>query len=94
MGGGDPSRDIKVLDLLGGQFEVNSVLTFILSRYWIGESIANSSQQWCAITNLYGLTQKCQLTTDKHSLPCPKPTQETIVYLKGNPISATVIGLI
>jgi hypothetical protein len=48
MGGGDPSRDIKVLDLLGGQFEVNSVLTFILSRYWIGESIANSSQQWCA----------------------------------------------
>ena len=84
MGGGDPSSDMKVLDLRSSQFEVNSrrmVVTFILSRYWIGESIANSSKQWCAITNLYGLAQKCQLTTDKYSLACPKPTQENLLCL-------------
>ena len=54
------------------------VLTFILSRYWIGESIANSSKQWSDITNLYGLAQKCQLTTDKYRLSGPKPTQEKL----------------
>lgn len=84
MGGGDPSSDMKVLDLGSSQFEVNSrrmVVTFILSRYWIGESIANSSKQWCAITNLYGLAQKCQLTTDKYSLACPKPTQENLLEM-------------
>ena len=56
------------------------VLTFILSRYWIRESIANSSKQFCPITNLYRLAQKCQSTTDKYSRSCPKPTQESILY--------------
>ena len=87
MGGGDPSSDMKVLDFRSSQFEVNSrrmVVTFILSRYWIGESIANSSKQWCAITNLYGLAQKCQLTTDKYSLSCPNPTQENILCSQSN----------
>ena len=70
------------------------VLTFILSRYWIRESIANSSKQWCAITNLYGLAQKCQLTTDKYRLSCPKPAQENILCLYGKYLKPHEFGFI